>query len=239
MKALKIDFYPENILILLFAKFDILQGVFYKLLSGNIELLNRVHNAKPDNGKQLKMFCFSELHGNYRIYEKSIAYSENISWEIRSMKDEIIDEISKSLIANGQFRIGDVKYTVSNLQEQNNLTLYSTAISIITDTPITVYETSQDGFRTFYSPEDEQFFTAVENNLRNKYMFLYGDSNPGRVIFTKNPGAKIRKCVTYYSGAPVTAYYGKFVLTASKEICDIAYYCGLGAKNSQGFGTIK
>ena len=72
-----------------------------------------------------------------------------------------------------------------------------------------------------------------------KYLALYDKESSGRVIFAKKQGSKTRKCVAFYAGFPVNAYYGDFIMNAPPEICDIAYYCGLGAKNSQGFGTIK
>lgn len=156
------------------------------------------------------------------------------------MDDAVIDAISAALCVNECFELRETSCRVLLLQEQSSRTLLGTGtLSVSMDTPITVYKTPKGGRRKPYSPEDEGFYTAVENNLRRKYQALYGRAPDSGIEFRRKPDADFRKCVTFYSGVPVTAYYGSFLLTAPGDVCDIAYYCGIGAKNSQGFGTIR
>lgn len=239
MKALTILFEAEGLLRLPLAKFDILQGAFYQLLrSGNSELASALHDAA--GGRQFKRFCFTDVHGRGSVQEKTISFSGALSWEIRSMDDAVIDVICEALSRSGRFFIHKTPCSVLSLREQCSRTLLGPgAMLIAMDTPITVYETAKDGRRTFYSPTDERFCTAVENNLRRKYQAVYGMEPEFGIEFRGKPDTGYRKCVTYYSKAPVTAYYGTFLLTAPGDVCDIAYYCGIGAKNSQGFGTIR
>lgn len=239
MKTLTIHFEAEEVLRLPLAKFDLLQGVFYQLLrSGNSELASALHDAA--GGRQFKRFCFTDLHGRGSIREKIVSFSGPLSWEIRSMDDIVIDAIYEALCKSGCFEIHKTPCRVASLQEQRSRILFGTGPLLVSmDTPIAVYNTAEDGHRTFFSPADEGFCTAVQNNLRRKYQAIYGREPDSRIEFRRKPDADFRKCVTFYSGAPVTAYYGSFLLTAPADVCDIAYYCGIGAKNSQGFGTIR
>ena len=239
MKTLTIHFEAEEILRLPLAKFDLLQGVFYQLVrSGNSELAAALHDAA--GGRQFKRFCFTDLHGRGSVREKTVSFSGPLSWEIRSMDDAVIDAIYEALCRNGRFEIHKTPCRVIFLREQSSRALFGAGIMLVSmDTPITVYETAEDGRRTFLAPTDEGFYTAVENNLRRKYQAIYGREPDSGIEFRRKPDADFRKCVTFYSGAPVTAYYGSFLLTAPGDVCDIAYYCGIGAKNSQGFGTIR
>ncbi len=239
MKSLKIYFIPEKPLILPYAKFEILQGIFYKLLSYNKELSEKVHNMEQSNGRQFKMFCFTDIEGQYTVSGKFLIYSGELKWEIRSFEDSVIDAIVSSLTQSKEFYINSFRCSVIDLNENVSRALRGENYEIRTSTPIAVYETSSDGYRTYYTPDEDKFYTAVENNLKMKYLALYDKESSGRVIFAKKQGSKTRKCVAFYAGFPVNAYYGDFILNAPPEICDIAYYCGLGAKNSQGFGTIK
>lgn len=239
LKSIIINFEPTSTLILPLAKFEILQGLFYKLLSYNKELSAQIHNTEGLCGKYFKMFCFTDIQGRYHIQNKTIAYSGDLSWEIRAMNDAAIDTIADGLKEEKMFFIDKTQCIVTGIWEQSRAALMSGTSEVLMNTPITVYETSDDKFRKYYAPDDDRFYFAVENNLKNKYKALYGKECEERILFTRNAIAETKKCVTYYANSPITAYYGSFFLTGPAEIFDIAYYCGLGAKNSQGFGTIK
>ena len=239
MKSLKIHFEPEDVLILPLAKNEILQGLFYRLLSGNEVLSAQIHNMDPAHGRQLKMFCFSDINGRYRVKDGKIIYTGELSWEIRSIYDEIIDAISCTLIENRRFHINRTPCAVTGLCEQARHTLVGGTVQVSTNTPITVYQTNFEKYREYFTPEDGRFYLAVENNLRTKYKILFGEPCREGIGFAKQPGRETKKCVTRYAGAPITGFYGDFTLSAPAPIIDIAYYCGIGAKNSQGFGAIQ
>ena len=47
------------------------------------------------------------------------------------------------------------------------------------------------------------------------------------------------KCVTHYEDSIITAWYGKYRVTAPPEVLDFIWHTGLGSKNSMGFGTVS
>ncbi|MCM1363939.1 MAG: CRISPR-associated endoribonuclease Cas6 [Faecalibacterium sp.] len=239
MKSITVMFYPKHDLVLPLSRFGILQGVFYKLLSFDPALSTAVHDAANVNERQFKYFCFSDIQGRFKIIGKDIVYSGDLTWQIRSANDYIIDVISAALMKQRKFSINHTDCYLLDLCEEQRKSMYSVKNKIVMNTPITVYETDADGYRIFYNPTQERFYTAVENNLKRKYNQYCGFELPADVLFKAVSENSFKKCVTRYSGGIIEAYYGEFLLSAPEKLIDFAYYCGLGAKNSQGFGTIR
>ncbi|WP_342455673.1 CRISPR-associated endoribonuclease Cas6 [Caloramator sp. Dgby_cultured_2] len=72
-----------------------------------------------------------------------------------------------------------------------------------------------------------------------KYFAYYNrkyDNELSIEILDKN---RTKKVVDFYKKFPIEGYLAGFVLKGEKDILDIAYSCGIGNKNSQGFGCIE
>lgn len=108
------------------------------------------------------------------------------------------------------------------------------------ESPICVYSTDrQTKHTTFFNPDEERFYEAVNSNFIRKY----------KAVFSRNPesgiqleAAEIRmkdKYVTRYKGYYISGWKGKYRLSGQQEYLDFLYQVGLGGKNSQGFGMFS
>ncbi len=97
MKSVKMTLYPVQTLCVPFAHFNILQGLAYRLMSGDKDLAAEIHDRSFSDKKAFKFFCFTDLEGRYTIRNKMLVFNDTISWEIRSADDRIIDAVVKFL----------------------------------------------------------------------------------------------------------------------------------------------
>lgn len=142
MKAIRITLKPIGKPSLPQAHFDILQGIFYHLLSIDKELSTEIHNKESGRDKQFKFFCFTDLHGKSKISKNRIFYDGYCKWEIRSADDRIINTIvkavdySKSIVLDdGMFKI--ISYSFSEMEFLDKEAI------IVLDTPVTIYKTDE------------------------------------------------------------------------------------------------
>lgn len=238
MKSIRLKLFPRGALRLPFAHFEVLQGLAYRMMSFDPLLSEEVHDRTQQAGRQFKLFCFTDLHGRYRIESWRLVYREELEWEIRSADDRIIDAIEGFLRQNERLSVYGTECVVQSFHtEQRRFS--GGAFFVKMDTPILVYETGEDGYVTYFRPEEERFAEAVVGNLEQKYRTLYGKPPEGGISFAPLRVNEKSKCVTRYKKTILTAYYGTYRLEAPEEILELAYYTGLGAKNSIGFGTVR
>ena len=235
MHILRLRYMPEKTFALPLAHADVLQGVFYSLLSADGALSGEVHDKLPEDGKQYKYFCFSDFQGKYSIRDGRIFFNDSFAWELRSPDERIAETVR----ANA--REIDVKGVKCELigMERAERTCLTDSADITMMTPLCVYTTRANGNRRFYSPDEESFFRSVEKNLIAKYEAFYGRKPGGAVSLEPIAVAPEDKCVTKYKGWYVTGYRGQYRLTAPPDVIDFAYCTGLGVKNSAGFGLFQ
>ena len=235
MYTLRFRYMPEKLLALPLAHADILQGIFYSLLSPASDLASEIHDKPLENGKQFKFFCFSDFNGKCFIQNGKIFYKDSFVWEIRAVDERALDVIQ----ANAETI--DVKGVCCHLidmeREERKCCIDSVDITMLT--PLCVYTTRANGNRRFYLPENEEFYRSVEKNLICKYEIFYGRKPTGAVCLEQIAVTPEDKCVTKYKGWYVTGYRGKYRLSAPPDVIDFAYHTGLGVKNSAGFGLFQ
>lgn len=238
MKSLKIAFAPKSELILPLAHFDILQGLFYKLLSYDKEVADLVHEGRMHAGSGYKYCCFTDIDGKRRVDGRNLIFRGMLEWQIRAMDDSIIDTIYSALRSNRVFSIADTECDVVKL-EVSRQEIYSGQVTVTMDTPLTLYTTDADGYNHFRGPSDEDFRTLAERNLKNKYKEYYGLLTAPEIAFRPVCAEECRKCVTKFKGIYITGYYGTYEIESTPDVVNLAYYAGIGSKNTQGFGTVR
>ena len=121
----------------------------------------------------------------------------------------------------------------------NNNVIFTSSIKVKTLSPITVYETADDGYTTYFSPDDEKFYNAIINNAKRKWLSFSKDSTNFDFSITPSENAWSVKRVTQFKDTFITAWHGEFYLNGNVEILNFIYNTGLGSKNSQGFGMFE
>lgn len=116
--------------------------------------------------------------------------------------------------------------------------------------PVTVYSTllTQDKRRKtyYYSPFEEDFSRICHQNLLKKYQILYKTTNldrppldrPEKFSIIPERVSNRNEHIVMYKGTVIKAWSGIYRLEGSAELIKVAFDCGLGAKNSQGFGMV-
>ncbi len=216
----------------------ILQGIVYELLSGAPVISEYIHDrGYVHNNRRYKLFTFGRLVGDKRVEGKTISYSGIVSFEIRSVFDDIIETIADTLRERRIVYLAGTPCPVFGYSIAQNEMFGDTAI-IRMITPICVHRT--EGAKTIYfSPDNPDFLSLLDMNFRHKYTSYYGlepDSGIGLVPIKLSANSK---CVTKFKNIYVTAYYGEYQLSAREDYMKFLYHTGIGSKNSQGFGMFE
>ncbi len=105
----------------------------------------------------------------------------------------------------------------------------------------------------FLRPGDDQLGAAIANNLRQKYETVHRrpaeqlgitfEPDWEYVARREQQGKRVTKKITIKEGAEeatdVISFEVPFVLQGDVELMEMAYECGIGEKNSMGFGMIE
>jgi len=89
----------------------------------------------------------------------------------------------------------------------------------------------------YYSPFESEFTDSLDNNLRKKYVAFFGKEARARKLVLETAGRPKEK-ILKYRGTIIKGWMGRFVLNGNKKLLKLGYACGIGAKNSQGFGMV-
>lgn len=88
-------------------------------------------------------------------------------------------------------------------------------------------------------PGDERFYESVQKNLINKYVSFYGDYNGDKWVRLKPDIKTAKRRRIEIKGDFHRGYMMEFGIEADPDLIEFAYDCGLGEKNSMGFGMIE
>lgn len=227
---------PEKPLIIPF-------NYFYQLQSSVYSLLNKVEESDfwHDDGfgepPRYKGFCFSGLNGKYRVDRKNkkLIFDGEVYLELRSAVFDFIDAFQRAVEQHPFIKLFDTLLTVTEASLRNTHIdggiIYFNAI-----TPVVMHRSTDDGHTVFFSPNDDEYFTLICNNIKNKYLAIKNKS-PDEV-FLRTSG-DLKKVVTKYKNTWITGYQGIFEIKTSSRMAEFIYNTGLGEKNSQGFGFVE
>ncbi len=235
MKSIILTIEPERELILPLSHYHALQGLVYELISYDPTLSMELHNKKNGKTDALKLFCFSDLYGKYRYSDRTRTYPGPFRFEIRSAEDIIIDTTAERIKHDSIIMVDGCVCRVTELYTYSK-SFFEACLNLHMNTPITVYRADSDKKRRYYAPDEDEFYEIVTSNLKKKFSLIYGREYDGELrISCLSPG-KCRHVVARYKGEIINAYYGDFHIEASSEMQAVAFHCGLGSKNSIGFG---
>ncbi len=195
--------------------------------------------------RKFKFFTFSKILKKPKVLreKKLFDFGYNISFILSSPLSWILEETAESLIKTDSIRFFRNDIFLSSVSvlpckdfHPDNEMIFKTI------SPVTVYSTRKDREKPFYyySPNESDFFKQVIENLKKKFHAFYGSNYDGdiklkilKVNFTHG------KQVVWFKKKPITAWNFVGKLEAESKILHLAYYAGIGAKNSAGFGCIK
>lgn len=218
----------------------ILQGIIYRNLSPDLCL--KLHNEGYKYEKrQFRLFTFSRIFSKSILrYNDSFILDTPFYFYFSSFDAKVSESLSINLLKTPPFYIGGVQLAISSV-EVLPLPAFPNSILIKMLSPMTVYSTlsKPDGYKKtyFYNPIEKEFSELIKNNALKKYEIIKNEEYRGKFVFeVVRFSIKRNFHIIKYKNVAIHSYSGLFKLEASEEMIKILYLCGLGAKNSQGFG---
>ncbi len=243
--SLFINSRESKILKLPCSNLHLFQSLIYKLLPPDKAAFLHDHGYVIDN-RPLKLFAMS-----WPISEKApklaggfIEFELPIRLVISTPMTSTMDGIASGALMNKYMRIG-ANLVYCEKIEVNCYNSVSNQIIIKTLSPISCYSQMQrhDGrkYTVYFSPFEKEFSNSLYNNLTRKFRAIYPDVRIPEGAVEILPIGIPRERVARFKAEnsfPIKGWSGRFKLSGPRELLQVALDCGLGAKNSSGFGCI-
>jgi CRISPR-associated endoribonuclease Cas6 len=221
----------------------ILQAFIYRNLSKT--LAEKVHSQGfAFEKRQFRLFTFSRLLGSFQRNQDTIFYQNTISLWVASPLTEILESFASHLARKGKIKLGTSYCRITGIEVPFKEE-YDNSVTVKMLSPVTAYSTllTLDKKRKtyYYSPFEEDFKRICHQNLLKKYQILNNKALDSNINFSIIPErvSKRNEHIIMYKGTVIKAWSGIYRLEGSPELIKVAFDCGLGAKNSQGFGMIE
>jgi len=235
---LRIIFYANKDLVLPLHYNHMIQKNIYDLLDFDYSSFLHDKGFEYDN-RRFKLFTFSKLVVENKDIKKDkiIIKKGQVNLTIATIDERFIFSIIRGLLKRKKFVFHEGELNVEEVYARKD-TKFNKLVAL-TISPVVVKKYSVDKMDDFYKIHDEIFIEKIKENLLKKYFAYYNrkyDNELSIEILDKN---RTKKVVDFYKKFPIEGYLAGFVLKGEKDILDIAYSCGIGNKNSQGFGCIE
>lgn len=238
----KISFHLEHPLELPSSYNHVLQGALYNWLNDDNYQMFLHDTGYIKENRQFKLFCYSKIYGEYKINHREhlITFDHDIYFYISSYDTKFISYLGENVISQQPLNLKGrllLPTSFETIEED-----YGTECIVQTLSPITIYSTMtnlQGEKRVYYySPYEKEFSELIRKNLLHKYEAYHGESPAGQDFCIEPANYNCKESVLFYKSIVIKAWNGRFHIKGSKELMDVAINCGLGSKNSQGFGCI-
>ena len=220
-------------------KYAISSWIYRCIRSFNEEYSERLHFDRD-----IKLFVFSNLYiPRYRVRGGVGVYTDEhkLSLTLSSPRSEFIGNLVKGLlnsVGENPLRLGNVGLTVQSIETLRTPELADTG-EFKALSPI-VTSTRKDGKVYYLPPHKDQFYENITENLRKKHLMIHGTQYKKPVaidlIWTRSPN-RPQSSIKIKNGH-VVGFTVPLKITASPTLLETAYECGLGEKNSMGFGMV-
>lgn len=228
-----------------------LSAWIYKVIeTGNEKYSAWLHeNGFQNDNKQYRLFSFSHLKISNlkRIEDFILIQSQSMELEISFLPEKSTEEFVKGLFRNREFILGNRIYKTALIVDDIQIMeepVFEEEMHYRSISPVCV-SLPRDGKGSYYpAPNEECTEEAILTSLFSKYEAFSGEPVEQNMTFCKfqPTSSGKRKLITIKADTPrqtrIPGYLYEFTLHAPIELQRIAYHCGIGHKNSMGFGAI-
>jgi CRISPR-associated endoribonuclease Cas6 len=222
---------------------EVLQGFIYR----NVEprLASALHDQGfISNGRAFKLFTFSRIFGKPVLNpEKTLfIFGCEAAFAIASPMDFFLRSLISTIAVKPDLRLhnNDVKLTGFEITDNTLKEEGSVTVKVETLSPVAIYSTLQkpDGkrFTRYYFPSDREYSALLTDNLKKKAAAMNIALKPS--LLRVKGSLDYREKAAKYKNYIIKGYEGELELTGDTALINIALECGLGGKNSMGFGCI-
>ena len=230
------------------ANLHLFQSMLYALLPPD-EASFLHDDGYEAGGKKLKLFAMSwpaaasmpSFEGEGR--KKKLILPAPVRLTISTPMHNLAMSFIEGALSKGELRVGNNPLFCGRVEVERPNAGCDTMV-VNTLSPITCYETVRlrgHSYTIFFKPDEREFQRSVHDNLLHKFRALFPDREAPEGEFHITPLGNVKERVSFFdprSGFPIKGWWGRFRLHGPKELLQIALDCGLGAKNSAGWGCV-
>jgi len=243
-----------------------LSAAIYNILShGSAEYADWLHHKGylTTDGKPMKLFNFSKLIiPNVKLIEKKLLIRGTTTVQLyisSPMLEDFIQHFVVGLFQHQEIEIRthgiNARFTVESVETAMTPEFQSSqkfrCLSPIVISGKHIFDGREQEY--FLRPNDKELSEAIRKNLINKYQIVFQktpeDSSlqfslDSDYINRKGGYDKLSKLITIKEhrqdeATRIKAFETLFTLTGNPELMQIAWECGIGQRNSLGFGMIE
>ncbi|MFW9997591.1 MAG: CRISPR-associated endoribonuclease Cas6 [Candidatus Odinarchaeota archaeon] len=199
------------------------------------------------SSKKIKYFVFSDLFIPYP-YRVDRArgikkMNERDPYLFFSSPDEmLLEKLLGGIIASpdtSHFRLGPAEFTVKTVRMIKQPRMREEEVMLPLSPVVTT--TWREKKIWYLNPSEGKFLVNIKQNLEKKVAKVTYQSDIPPFTLELAPGYQREGKVSYsleFKATRITAFKIPFRLKGPAEVIQVAYDCGLGERNSQGFGMI-
>lgn len=229
------------------ANLHLFQAMLYSLLPP--EEASILHDVGfNSDGRKMKLFAMSWPSSASRpqFGAETVIFPLPITLTVTTPIKKLIEGFTCKALSKEYIRIGNNKFICNSIETEQQ-TANSTDLTVKTLSPITCYETVENNgkhYTRYLSPYDEKFQKAIFVNLIRKFRLLNPDHEIPDDDFRITPIGTLKERISMYDRRknglfPIKGWWGNFRIEGNMELLQIALDCGLGSKNSSGWGCVS
>ena len=215
----------------------ILSAIIYRKIA-DLDLAAKLHFSKD-----FKFFTFSQIYFSdwKRIKQGIISKDGKFSFYISSPNDNLIKSLVEGHLENTEVDFKGTKLLVEQI-ELLKKPKFKEKMKMRTMSPVSAsIKREIDGKLKIWDlgPGDERFYESVQKNLLNKYVSFYGDFDGSKWVRLRPDMKTAKRRRIEIKGDFHRGYMMEFEMEADARLLEFAYDCGLGERNSMGFGMVE
>ena len=253
---LQIHFMLERPVVIPIDHLHALQGLVYRLLgTSDGEYARFLHEegyrVVGEGRKRLKLFVFSGLRvaaSRRRLEGDWLHLAPGpIEWFVSSPREDFLVHSATGLLSVGtQVPLAGASLTVTGVEALPTPT-FGERERFTCQTPVVASVALPEGGTYYLRPSDSAAFSeAVRANLLRKYGLLTGSTPSDDRLqlefdagYLADPKHRGGTKLTRFKEIQIVGAFAPFTLSGSPELIRLGWECGLGEKNSAGFGMIE
>lgn len=227
------------------ANLHLFQSLLYRILPPERAAFLHEEGYRVD-GRSMKLFAMSWpiASGRPVFEEKAIRFPLPVSLVVSTPVEPTLDGLASGALDAEKLRVGNNVLYCDHIEVRQ---LHASGESLVVRTlsPITCYDQVErygKPYTIYFGPYQKDFPVSVSNNLRRKFQALYpGRPLPESPVQIEPIGRPLERIARFSPDVsfPIKGWWGRFRLEGPEELLQIALDCGLGAKNSAGWGCVE
>ncbi|MBI5681161.1 MAG: CRISPR-associated endoribonuclease Cas6 [Methanobacterium sp.] len=215
----------------------ILSAIIYRKIA-DLDLAAKLHFSND-----FKFFTFSQIYvPQFKLTKRGVLSRDGkLEFYISSPNDDLIKSLVEGHLENSEVDFKGDKLLVEEIELLKS-PIFSECMKMKTMSPVIArIKREIDGKLKIWDlgPGDERFYESVQKNLINKYVKFYGDFDGDNWVRIRPDMKTARRRRIDIKGNFHRGFMMNFEIEADLRLLEFAYDCGLGEKNSMGFGMVE